>query len=368
MNIFAKKILDSRKQPTIEVNYFDAVGSSPNGISKGKYEAKPYQYKIDQEIQYFNKKHNDLEKFKINKIEDLEKIEHFLRRFGANMIIALEFAILQSKKGYKWLNGRKLPKPLGNCVGGGLHFKGKSTLIQEFLVFDEHSESFDDATFNNLKAHRLICELLEKEDKYFTKKLDDEGAWVTNLDDEKVLNLMREVCDKLNLELGIDVAASSFYDGRFYNHLGKKFSRNEQIRWIKKLIDNYNLSYVEDPLQEDDFSGFKELNTNQYLISGDDLTATNLERLKLAVKQKSINALIVKPNQIGSLIQLKKVVELANKNNIVPIISHRSGETLDNSISHLAVGLNIPIIKCGIYGKERHAKINELIKIEKELS
>jgi enolase len=367
MEIAAKKILNSRKQDTIEISYFNHIGSAPSGISTGKYEAKSYLHNLNEEIQNFNKKYNDLKKFRIDNFNDLEKIEHFLRRFGANTVIALEFAILNYKKGYKWLEGRKLPKPLGNCVGGGMHFKGKSTLIQEFLVIDNNSKTFIDSSFNNMKAHRLIHELLEKEDKNFSNKVNDEGAWVTNLEDEEVLTLMRETCNKLKLDLGIDVAASHFYNGQFYLHDKKKLSKNEQIKYIKKLIDKYNLYYVEDPLHEDDFSGFKEL-SKECLICGDDLIATNLERLKKAIKEKSINAVIIKPNQIGSLIQVKEVVELAKKNNIIPVISHRSGETLDTSISHLAVGLEIPIIKCGIFGKERQAKINELIKIEKEIT
>jgi len=366
MKIFAKKIFNSRNQATIEVNYNGFTASAPLGISTGKYEAKSFMKKIDEEILNFNKKAPDLEKIKINEFNDLEKVEHHLRRFGANTIIALEFAILKYHN-YKFFNGEKLPRPLGNCVGGGLHFKGKSTLIQEFLVIDKHSHTFVDSAFNNIKAHRLIHELLEKEDKNFKKKLNDEGAWVTSLDDEQVLDLMREVCNKLRLELGIDVASSHFYNGNSYVHDNKKLSKNEQIRWIKKLIDNYNLYYVEDPLHEDDFSGFRELNNGNCLICGDDLIATNLERLKNAIKEKSINSVIIKPNQIGSLIEMKKVVDLAKKYNMINVISHRSGETTDNSISHLAVKLEIPIIKCGIYGKERESKIKELIKIEKSI-
>ena len=364
MKIFARKILNSRNQETIEINYNGFTTSATLGISTGKYEAKPFLKKIDEEIKDFNKKANDLAKFNVNKFEDFEKIENYLRRFGANTIIALELAILRSNN-YKFFNGNRLPKPLGNCVGGGLHFKGKSTLIQEFLVIDNNKNNFVDKAFNNMKAHRLIHEMLEKEDKHFIKKLNDEGAWVTSLDDEKVLNLMREVCNKLKLDLGMDVASSHFYNGQFYVYNNKKFSKNEQIKWIKKLIDNYDLCYVEDPLHEDDFSGFKELNNGNCLICGDDLIATNLERLKKAIKEKSINCVIIKPNQIGSIIEVKKVVELAKENNITTVISHRSGETMDNSISHLAVKLEIPIIKCGIFGKERESKIKELIKIEK---
>lgn len=133
------------------------------------------------------------------------------------------------------------------------------------------------------------------------------------------------------------------------------------------MIKENNLCYVEDPLHENDFKGFANLcaKTNT-LICGDDLTCTHLERVKKAVKEKAINALIVKPNQVGSLLEAKKVLDLAKKNNIIPVISHRSGETQDDLIADLAVGWQIPVIKTGIVGKERLAKLNRLLRIERE--
>ena len=123
---------------------------------------------------------------------------------------------------------------------------------------------------------------------------------------------------------------------------------------------------MEDPLNQDDFLGFSYIN-KRALVVGDDLIATDIERLKTALHLHAVNALIVKPNQVGSLYKVKEIVEHAKQNVIVPIISHRSGETMDNAISHLAVGLEIPIIKTGISGKEREAKLNELARIEKEI-
>ena len=367
MNIFARKVLNSRKQATIEVNYYGNTGSAPSGTSVSKYEIKPYLRSINREIAEFNRKAKLIEKIKVNEFQDLEKIESFLKRFGANTVIALEFAILKYHHGYKWLNGKKLPRPLGNCIGGGLHSKAASTNFQEFLVIDKNSESFFEAAFKNNKAHRLAHELLEQEDKNFKIQFNDEGAWITKLEDEVVLSIMQRIANNLNLKIGLDIASSYLWNGKFYVYKNKKLSKKDQIKFVNRLINKFKLYYIEDALHEDDFSGFSELD-KECLIAGDDLIATNLSRLKNAINKESINAVIIKPNQIGSLIKMKEVIELAKKNNIIPIMSHRSGETLDNSISHLAVGFNIPIIKCGIYGKERLAKINELVRIEKEIS
>lgn len=145
---------------------------------------------------------------------------------------------------------------------------------------------------------------------------------------------------------------------------------------MKELIERDNLFYVEDPLNENDFSGFRDLlkqvkklkqKGKGCLIVGDDLTTTNPERLKQAIKMKSINAIIVKPNQIGSLIKMKQVIGIAKKNRIKTIISHRSGETLDNTIADFAIGFGCDFIKTGIYGKVRESKLKRLVNIENKL-
>ena len=132
------------------------------------------------------------------------------------------------------------------------------------------------------------------------------------------------------------------------------------------MIKKYDLYYVEDPLHQDDFLGFAYIN-KKALVVGDDLIATDIERLKRAVHLHAVNGFIVKPNQIGSLYKLKEIVNYGKENNIVPVISHRSGETMDVTISHLSVGLEIPIIKTGVSGKEREIKLNELVRIEEEI-
>jgi len=174
---------------------------------------------------------------------------------------------------------------------------------------------------------------------------------------------------KTDIKIGMDVAASTLFDGENYLYKSPKMTRKteEQIDFILSLIKDYNLFYVEDPLHEDDFEGFSKItkSAKKCLIVGDDLTATHSERLQKAIENKSANAVIVKPNQNGSLLETKEFIQLAQKNKITTIISHRSGETSDATIADLAVAWNIPYIKTGILGKERFAKLNRLLKIER---
>jgi len=184
--------------------------------------------------------------------------------------------------------------------------------------------------------------------------------------------IVKQVYDVMgiNLKIGLDVAASSFWDGKNYVYRDKQFSPKEQIDYISLLIEKYKLHYFEDPLHQEDFLGFAKLTEkykDQCMICGDDLTVTNIDRLKKAIEKKSINAMIIKPNQNGSLLDTADVIKAAKKHKLYLIISHRSGETLDTSIAHLAVGFEIPMIKCGIYGKERKIKLSEISKIGRQI-
>ena len=315
---------------------------------------------------------------KIGRFEDLEKVEEILPIVKGNPMIALEFALLKAaskNKIWKFLNPNAddIPMPLGNVIGGGAHIKGSEKAdIQEFLLLPK-TERFKDAKFANEYVHKLIGR------KLGIKKMTDEGAWAPKLDTISILDLIKETVEKVESELGLkigigmDVAASEFFSGKVYKYKNyskkipkKNLTKEEQIKFMESIVRKYNLVYVEDPFQENDFESFKELkNRTSTLVCGDDLTTTNLERLKKA--KDCINAIIVKPNQIGSLLKTKEVVKFAMQNDIVPVISHRSGETTDTTISHLAVAWDIPIIKCGIFGKERQSKLKELLKIEKEI-
>lgn len=375
MQFKASEIKNSRGEPTIEVSINHFKGSAPSGASTGKKEVKDFNYSVKETI----KRLNAIKIPNINKFEDLTKVEKLTSKLGSSATIALEFAILQSKGGYKWINKnpKAFPMPLGNVIGGGAHIKSNGLEFQEFLLISPEASSFFEAAFANLKIHKLAQEELEKLDDKFTNQLTDEGAWApSSLNIQQVLDILKKLTKKVSKEqgfetrLGLDVASTQFYKDNHYNYHDKKLNQEQQIKFISELIKEYNLYYVEDPLKENDFEGFSKL-TYQHkhtLICGDDLICTNPELLKKAIEEKAVSALIVKPNQIGSLIKTKEVIELAKKHSVTPVMSHRSGETLDTSISHLALAFQIPIIKCGIFGKEREAKIKELIHIEKSKS
>jgi len=365
--MFATKILNSKKEGTIEINYKNFKVSAPSGTSKGQFEAQDYKKDLDSEIKELNKLKNNIEKLNINTFEDFKLLENLTKDLGANSRIALEFAILKSKGGFKFLEGKKLPRPLGNVIGGGAHSENSNLEFQEFLIIDRESKSFFDSAFKNKKVHQVLFEKLPKLDRNFKDQKTSEGAWCPNLEIEEVLDLLKKVCKKYKLRIGIDIAASQFYKNGKYQYRDKTLNRDEQIDYVNRLIKKYDLYYVEDPLEENDFKGFSLISKKNCLVVGDDLTVTNIDRVRKALINNSINGLIIKPNQCGSLIEMKEVLNFSNNCNVVNIISHRSGETLDSTISDLAVGFNIPIIKCGVFGKEREAKINRLIDIEKSL-
>ncbi len=348
---------------TIEVIYKGARGSAPGGKTKGAYEAKDFNMSSDDEINSLRELGETLESLSIDSFDDFKKIQSYTGKLGSTAKIALEFAMLQFKEGYKFFEGRKLPRPLGNIIGGGMHRENSTLEFQEFLIIPEKSKTFKDAAETNIKFHKFIQ---EKFGKNFKNQTTDEGAWSPEMNNEDVLALLKKYSGKFKCKIGVDIAASSFFKNNLYKYKDRELTKDEQIDYVNLLIKKYDLYYVEDPLNQDDFMGFSYIN-KKALIVGDDLIVTNIERLKTALHLHSVNALIVKPNQVGSLYKVKEIVEHAKQNGIVPVISHRSGETMDNTISHLAVGLEIPIIKTGISGKEREAKLNELVRIEKEI-
>jgi len=375
MNIKAKAIFNSRGEKTIQVIVNNVRASAPSGKSRSKKEVKPFKKSVEQEVSYINKVlAKKLENIKINNFEDLRLIEKLTRNLGGNSVIALEFAIA---KAFNLLKPKSIPGPLGNIIGGGAHFNGKSTDFQEFLVLTK-ADSFLRSASINQAIHKLMHQELKKY-KQFKDEKNDENAWVVDLSNIEVLELLKKVVDrvkkesKADIKLGLDIAANTIYkNGHYvYNNFSKhekkkKLTRRQQIDFIIKLIKDYNIYYVEDPLQEDDGKGFRIIKKKtKALVVGDDLTSTNLKYLKR--NKNNISGIIVKPNQIGSLIQMKDVIDFANKNKITPIISHRSGETSDDTISYLASSFKVPIIKCGVTGKERLAKIRALIHIEKIL-
>jgi len=369
----ARKILNSRKEAAIEVTINSKYSASaPSGASTGIHEVKAFAKDVNDSCFYINHK-SALKGMKFETFEDLEQIDSLLPKIGGNAVLAIQYAILRemsSNEVWKFLNphSRSIPMPLGNVIGGGKHTKRHSTSIQEFLLMPRALSIRD-----NISVMRHVHEKAAKELKL--KEMTDEGAWISSLSDTEVLEYLHKLL--LNVEntqgikvnFGIDMAASSFWDGKhyFYRNIvkdkGAKLNTARQIEFVNKMVKDHFLCYVEDPLNEEDFDGFSKIKKTT-LVCGDDLVTTNMERLKEAIKHKSINCMIIKPNQIGSIILTKKVVEFAKANEIVTVISHRSGETMDTMIADLAVAWEIPFIKTGIHGKERECKLQRLADIE----
>lgn len=379
--VSAKSVLDSRKEKTIEVSIKTNAGefsaSAPSGKSKGKLEAKSYRKSLEEDISTIKKFSDYFSKERIEQFGDLRRVEDIMdMHVGANTLVALECAILkamakrQKKEIWELINpnAKIFPRLVGNCVGGGKHSSSaKKPDFQEFLLIPNLKsvkENFD----SNKKSKELVKIFLKESDKKFGEKTTDENAWMTSLNEKEVL----EILSRLKIPFGIDIASSSFYKRKKFDYKNPMLKRTqeEQMDYLSNLIKNFNLFYIEDPFGEEDFENFAKLLKKfpDRLIVGDDLTVTNSRRLKKAIEMKSINALIVKPNQCGSLLEVEKVCKLAKDNNIKIVFSHRSGETEENILADLAFGFGADFFKCGIDGKVREKKLRRLVEIEKSFN
>ncbi len=242
-----------------------------------------------------------------------------------------------------------------------------------------NAKSFVEAVFSLLSLHKRLGELLADRDDFFVGGKNDEGAWSCSLVEDDILTLINSAVDfvraqtGIRMGLGIDMAASSLWNPNLklyvYERSNVLRSRDEQIEHVLSLIKNFDLIYVEDPLNEQDFQGFTEITrkTPKTLICGDDLYVTSISRLMLGTSEGAGNAVIIKPNQVGDLWGCKQAVELARERGFKVVVSHRSGETPDPHLAHIAIGFEAEMIKAGIAGGERVTKLNELIRVEEEL-
>ena len=378
--VCAKSVLDSRKEKTISVSIKTNVGtfsaSAPNGKSRGKYEIKPYKKDLLGDIKILKKFSDYFSEDIIENFDDLKRIEDIIKgQVGANTLFALESCVLkglakeQKKEIWQLINqnARKMPRLVGNCVGGGKHSQSEPRPdFQEFLLIP-NSKSVKENFEKNKKAKKEVEQTLKETDEKFQSKQNSENAWITSLNEREVLDVLQ----KTKIPLGLDVAASSFYKRKKYSYENPMLKRteDEQLVYLVNLIKNLGIFYIEDAFHEEDFESFAKLLKKfpDRLIVGDDLTVTNSKRLQKAIECKSINGIIVKPNQYGSLLEVKRVCELAKENKIKIIFSHRSGETEENILADLAFGFQADFFKCGIDGKYREAKLKRLIEIEKRL-
>lgn len=271
-----------------------------------------------------------------------------------------------------------LPFPLGNTIGGGKHASDLSPAFQEILVAPLGARTVREAIQLNFKVHKGVGEKLSRMLDYPVGR-GDEGGWSPGLTDIESLGVVEEVVQKVKdetgreIRFGVDVAADSLYNpkkaGYYYRTTKKTLSREDQKVFIAELCDRYALFYVEDPLYEDDFEGYAELHADmkKTLITGDDLYTTDVGRLRIGVKKKSTNGVIMKVNQIGTLWEAEEFSDLANETGHVVVASHRSGDNEGGHLAHFAVGFGDALMKSGVVGGERTSKLNELIRIGEEL-
>jgi len=387
-----RKILDSRGDFSFECEIagesFLGRASAPSGASVGKFEAVSYPGSVDASIKFANS--NVIQKLIGVDVREQKKIDAILReadgtnnfsKLGGNAAIAISLACakasanLQGKQLFEILGeGRWFPLPLSKIIGGGKHAVNACD-IQEFLVFPSSAKNLYPALQANVSVHKKIKEKLRK--RGVTLGRDDESGWVVKLKTEEALEMLSEACQQassetgLKVDIGLDMASSSLFEnGKYvYEVDGKELDKGRQIEFVLELIKKFKLGFVEDPLHEDDFEGFAELTgkAGKCLICGDDLFVTNKSRLETGVKMRACNSLIIKPNQIGTITQVAETVNYAKKNGYACIASHRSGETCDSSISHVAVAFDCKMLKTNVVGGERNAKFNEIARIGEKI-
>ncbi|MFA4877882.1 MAG: phosphopyruvate hydratase, partial [Methanoregula sp.] len=369
-----RTILDSRGNSTVEADVYTTSGfgrsAAPSGASTGSLEAKvrPTREAIENAFEnvipaLIGMDATDQEGFD-EQLRDIDGTADF-SGIGANISVALSLANAKAAASsmdmplFRYLGGafaKELPLPLGNVIGGGAH-AANATEIQEFLVVPGGAADTEEAVFANAAVHRHVRDLLKKHNKSCGK--GDEGAWAPQIDDALAFELIAEatglVADELNVEvdMGLDVAASQMWDGSAYKYRKTVRSTEDQIAYIAELVDKYNLVYVEDPLHEDDFDAFAELNNqvgDRCLICGDDIFVTQVDRIMQGIEKDAANCVLIKPNQVGTLTDTFEAVRLAHTHGLDTVMSHRSGETTDTTIAHLATAFSCVFLKCGIVG------------------
>lgn len=400
--IMHRTVFDSRGVETLEVDVITGGGggraAAPFGApgSRGQFEAPAYSPEgIGKSIKIMEESIIPLligmDASEQEKIDDLLKqvdgtpnFEFIGGNTSSTISIACAKAAADSLKIpiFKMLspNGPwKLPVPLGNVIGGGAHSMGPCPDMQEHLVVPLGAGSIKQAVWLNLKLHEEVGKILTGKDPGFVGGLDDENAWSANLNDVEALEILAEACTRVSdqegieMRMGLDLAADRLWDEerKVYKYWREGCERTsvEQFEFLSELIEKFNLIYVEDGFNSNDYDAFSALNKrygSRCIICADDIYASNPLRTLAGIKKNSAGAMIVKPNQVGTITGAKTTSYLARENGINIILSHRSGETEDESIAHLAVAWNAAMIKTGIKGGERLAKLNELIRIEQE--
>ena len=401
------ELLDSRSNPTVAARVTLCDGSigfaiSPSGASTGEFEAH-------------EKRDNEKDRYKgkgVRKaVESIEKeiapalcnleccsqraVDNLMieldgtenkARLGANAILAVSLAFAKacalsySMPLYRYLGGinaKALPKPMMNILNGGAHASNNID-IQEFMIQPQNFCCFAEALRKCSEIYHTLGGILKE--KGNSTAVGDEGGFAPNLNsDEEAIELIVKAIEKSgystdDIKIALDVASSEWYTGESY-HLPKRnitMTADDLIEYYKKLAEKYPIVSIEDGVAEEDWSGWNKITKalgDKIQLVGDDLFVTNTERLKKGIKEGAANAILIKPNQIGTLTETLDVIELAKENGYKIIVSHRSGETEDTTISDIAVGINAGQIKTGAPCRtDRVAKYNRLLLIENSLA
>ncbi|MFL2999672.1 MAG: phosphopyruvate hydratase [Cytophagales bacterium] len=408
--IRGRQILDSRGNPTVEVDVFsgDIMGRAavPSGASTGEYEAVELR---DGGDKYLGKSvtkavknvNNIISKELVGKsCNDQTGIDQFLidldgtnnkSNLGANAILGVSLACahlaskISNKPLYKYLGGQEanlLPVPMMNIINGGSH-SDAPIAFQEFMIRPVGADSFSESLRYGAEIFHTLKSILKS--KKLSTAVGDEGGFAPNFTGgtEEAIDTILHSIDKAGFSVGKDItlamdcAASEFYKDGKYNYKifegdnGHIRDSSEQVEYLKSLVDQYPIDSIEDGCDENDWEGWnmltKEIGDRCQLV-GDDLLVTNLKYLKRAIEEKSANSILIKPNQIGTLTETINAINLAKESGWTAVVSHRSGETEDTTISDIAVGLNVGQIKTGSLSRsDRIAKYNQLLRIEEDL-
>jgi len=403
-SVTAREILDSRGNPTVEVEVRledKSIGRAavPSGASTGAFEAAELR---DGGSRYLGKGVETAVKNVALKIapavigmkadnqrsldEKMIALDGTKNKssLGANAILGVSLAtaraaaISSNQSLFKYLGGgsaKTLPVPMMNILNGGAH-ADTNVDIQEFMIAPIGAQSFKESLRWGAEIYHSLKSVLKK--KGLATSIGDEGGFAPNLESNRAaLDLILVAIENAGFKAGnqialaMDVAATEFFEDGKYKFEGKLLTSEQMIAYYSELVSAYPLVSIEDPLDEDDWSGWAKLTAElgeKIQIVGDDLFVTNIERLTRGIESKTANALLVKVNQIGSLTETIDAVNLAHKNNYKSMMSHRSGETEDTTIADLAVALSCGQIKTGAPARsERVAKYNQLLRIEEEL-
>ena len=402
--IYAQEVLDSRANPTIKASVVlenGTIGSAivPSGASTGKREALELRdgdkarfggkgvlkaiANVNEQIceaivgfNVFNQQNIDDAMLKLDGTPNYSNL-------GANAVLSVSMAVARAAANalniplYRYLGGanaRVLPVPMFNIINGGAH-ANNSVDFQEFMIMPFGFNKFSDALRASAEIYQTLKKLLN--DAGYSTAVGDEGGFAPNLsDNEEPLKLIMKAIEQSGYKAGeqikiaLDVAASELYENGKYRLQGREFSSDEMIEIYKNLCEKYPIFSIEDGLSEDDWDGWKRLTSalgDKIQLVGDDLFVTNEKILREGIEKGIANAILIKPNQIGSITQTMRTVRLASRNGYRCIMSHRSGESEDSFIADFAVALNTGEIKTGATARsERNAKYNRLLEIECE--